>query len=297
MKDVVKTDINRTRNSKRNRRRQRNNSVYYLLVILLVIGVGVTLSTTLLFNISDIKVVGQSQYREDQIKEVCGVKVGDNLVKTDVNLVRDNVISSLMYVDEARVKKQFPDYLIIEVKPSIPTAMIEYNGTYLLISENGKILEKFSEPSGKVPVIKGYSPETDIITTTIYSADEQKDKILKNICQLITDQNLYSMIDFDISDIYAISANYQNRISIRLGNSSELDYKLNYAMQILTEQLPSNKDGYLIFRANNQYQYVSQADMDKHIEEIAEASGITLQTEAEIPAATGIITEENTITE
>ena len=58
MKDVVKTDINRTRNSKRNRRRQRNNSVYYLLVILLVIGVGVTLSTTLLFNISDIKVVG-----------------------------------------------------------------------------------------------------------------------------------------------------------------------------------------------------------------------------------------------
>ena len=98
MRDVVKTDINRTRNSKRNRRRQRNNSVYYLLVILLVIGVGVTLSTTLLFNISDIKVVGQSQYREYQIKEVCGVKVGDNLVKTDVNLVRDNVISSLMYV-------------------------------------------------------------------------------------------------------------------------------------------------------------------------------------------------------
>ena len=48
-----------------------------------------------------------------------------------------------MYIDEARVKKQFPDNLIIEVKPSIPTAMIEYNGTYLLISENGKILEKF----------------------------------------------------------------------------------------------------------------------------------------------------------
>ena len=297
MKDVVKTDINRRRNSKRNRRRQRNNSVYYLLVILLVIGVGITLSTTLLFNISDIKVVGQSQYMESEIKEACGVRVGDNLVKTDVNLVRDNVISGLMYVDDARVKKKFPDILMIEVKPSIPTAMIEYGGTYLLISENGKILEKFSEPSKGVPVIKGYSPETDIITTNIYSSDEQKDKILKNICQLITDQNLYSMIDFDISDIYAISANYQNRISIRLGNSSELDYKLSYAMQILTEQLPSNKDGYLIFRANNQYQYVSQADMDKHIEEIAEASGITLQTESEIPVSTGMQTGENTVTE
>jgi hypothetical protein len=45
-------------------------------------------------------------------------------------------------------------------------------------------------------------------------------------------------------------------------------------MQILTEQLPSDKEGYLIFRSNNQYQYVSKEDMEKHIEEIAEAEGI-----------------------
>lgn len=301
MKDVIKTDINRVQNSKRNRRRQRNSSVYYLLVLLLVVGVGITLSMTLLFNISDIVIVGQSQYQVDEIIEASGISNGDNLVRTDVNEVHDNIMSSLMYVDEVRVKKDFPDSIVIEVMPSVPTAMIEYGETYLLVSKEGKILEKLSEPSKNVPIIKGYYPGTDIITQMVYSnenfetdeKDEQKakeeiekknqekDKVFHTVCSLIKDNNLYDMVDFDISDIYAISANYQDRISIRLGSSSELDYKLSYAMQILTDQLPTNKDGYLIFRANNQYQYVSKEDMEKHIEEIAEASGIVLETESE----------------
>lgn len=294
MKDVVKTDINRVHNIKRNRRRKRNNSIYYLLVFLLVMCVGIALSMTLLFNISDISVVGQSQYKEEEIIEKSGISIGDNLVRTDIVQVKENIISSLMYIDEVRIKKAFPDRIIIEVRPSVPTAMIEYGNTYLLISMEGKILEKLSEPSKNVPVIKGYSPEIDIITKKIYSEDEKKDETLKEVCRQISEQNLYSMIDFDISDVYSISANYQNRISIRLGNSSELDYKLRYAYQILTEQLPVNKEGYLIFRANNQYQYVSNEDMEKHIEEIAAASGIVLGTEPAL-SQTGeaVQTEEN----
>jgi cell division septal protein FtsQ len=194
-----------------------------------------------------------------------------------------------MYVDEVRVKKDFPSSIIIEVKPSVPTAMIQYNDTYLLISKNGKILEKLEQPNKNVPIIKGFVPASDIITKNVYweypdtndestedslKDDKERNKALKLICEQITNQELYSMVDFDISDVYSISANYQNRISIRLGNSSELDYKLKYAMQILTEQLPSDKEGYLIFRSNNQYQYVSKEDMEKHIEEIAEAEGI-----------------------
>lgn len=294
MKDVVKTDINRVSNSKRNRRRQRNNSIYYIIVILLVFGVGITLSTTLLFNISDIKVVGLSQYEEDDIKSASKVKIGDNLIKTDVDTIKKNVLNTLMYVDDVRVKKQFPSNIIIEVKPSIPTAMVLYGDTYLLISENGKILEKLEEPSRNVPVIKGFVPASDIITKNVYweysdtnnndettgedfKDDKERNKALKLICQQIKNQNLYSIKEFDISDAYSISANYQNRISIRLGNSSELEYKLKYAMQILTEQLPADKEGYLIFRSNNQYQYVSKEDMEKHIEEIAESAGIELQ--------------------
>lgn len=283
MRDVVKTDINRVQNSKRKRRRQRNNSIYYLLVLLLVLGVGITLSLTLLFNISEIEVVGQSRYQIDEVTAATGLSKGDNLVKADVNEVHDNIMATLMYVDEVRVKKKFPDKMIIEVKPSVPTAMVEIDSEhYILLSETGKILEQLDSANRAVPIIKGYSPKPEIMTGIIKSDDEQKDKTLKEICRQITALNLYSMVDFDISDIYAISANYEDRISIRLGNSSELDYKLRYAMQILTEQLPTTKEGYLIFRANNQYQYVSREDMQKHIEEIAAASGIPLPSETQM---------------
>ncbi|MGN0605006.1 MAG: cell division protein FtsQ/DivIB [Oscillospiraceae bacterium] len=287
MRDVVKTDIKRVQNSKRKRRRQRNNSLYYLLVVLLVLGVGITLSMTLLFNISEIEVVGQSQYQIEEVIAATGLSKGDNLVKADVNEVHDNIMATLMYVDEVRVKKKFPDKMIIEVKPSVPTAMLELeSGKYLLISETGKILEILDSPNRAVPVIKGYVPETTTEGVIVKSADELSDKALNEVCKQITGLNLYSMIDFDITDVYAISANYENRISIRLGNSSELDYKLRYAMQILTEQLPTTKEGYLIFRANNQYQYVSKEDMRKHIEEIAAASGIALPSETVVQTVT-----------
>ncbi len=279
MRDVIKTDMNKMNNSKRNRRRQRNNSLYYLLVLLLVVGMGVALSTTVLFNISEIQIVGQSQYVPDDIKIASGVSKGDNLVRTDVKEIQKNVMSSLMYVDSVRVRKDYPDKIIIEVTPSIPTAMVESKGMYLLISESGKILEKMASPDANVPLVKGYTPAIDIVTQFVYSENETQDRILKTICEQIAEQELYSIEEFDMSDIYSISAYYDDRISIRLGNSEELDYKLRYAMQILNEQLPENKEGYLIFRSNNQYQYVSKEDMEKHIQEIAESSGIALESE------------------
>lgn len=280
MKDLVKSDLKRTQNNRRTRRRNRNNSFYYLIVVLLVLCVGAALSVTLLFNIKDIEVVGQSQYQKTDIIAVSGVKTGDNLIKTNVKTVHSNVMDNLSYVDDVRVKKKFPDKLIIEVKPSIPTAMVEYEEKYLLISETCRILETLDTPNRAVPIIKGYAVNPKYTKGKIKSTDELQDKALEEICTQIAKQNLYKMIDFDIKDVYAISANYENRISIRLGNSSELDYKLRYAMQILTEQLPTTKEGYLIFRANNQYQYVSREDMRKHIEEIAAASGISLPSES-----------------
>ncbi len=287
MRDVVKTDMNKMNNIKRNRRRQRNNSIYYLLVLLLVVGMGVALSTTILFNISEIAIVGQSQYTPEEIKLSTGLSNGDNLVRTNVDKIQKNVMSNLMYVDEVRIKKDYPNRIIVEVTPSVPTAQIETKEMYLLISKNGKILEKFEEPERNIPVIKGYVPATDIVTQFIYSENETKDKIIKLICEQISEQELYSIEEFDMSDIYALSAYYDDRISIRLGNSEELDYKLRYAMQILNEQLPTNKEGYLIFRSNNQYQYVSKEDMEKHIQEIAESSGIVLESQESSAEETG----------
>lgn len=60
MQDVEKTEIQSQTSSKRRRRRNRFRPLYGLLVAILVIGVGVSLSMTVFFNIEQIAVAGDA---------------------------------------------------------------------------------------------------------------------------------------------------------------------------------------------------------------------------------------------
>ena len=56
MRDVVKTNVKRDNSSKRVRRRNRHTKLYFFLVLIVVLGVGILLSVTLLFNVKKINV-------------------------------------------------------------------------------------------------------------------------------------------------------------------------------------------------------------------------------------------------
>ena len=141
MRDVVKTNVKRPNSSKRLRRRRRNMSAYYFLVIMLVAGVGLSLSMTFLFNIKEIRVSGVTQYSVEEIIDASQVYVGDNMVRMKSDEVKSKILSSLIYIEEIEIKKAFPDSLELNVIASVPYANIEYDGGYIMVSQEGKILE------------------------------------------------------------------------------------------------------------------------------------------------------------
>ena len=61
MKDVEKVNIERENSVKRLRRRKRSMGIYGLLVITAVLGLGITLSCTLLFNLNEVTFLGANQ--------------------------------------------------------------------------------------------------------------------------------------------------------------------------------------------------------------------------------------------
>ena len=68
MQDVEKTEIQSQTSPKRRRRRNRMRPLYGLLVAALVIGVGVSLSMTVFFNIATIEIAGDApQYTAEDI--------------------------------------------------------------------------------------------------------------------------------------------------------------------------------------------------------------------------------------
>ena len=88
MKDVEKTNVERENSSKRMRRRKRKMNLYGLIVILLVLTVGITVSYTFLFNISEIRVSGESdQYTAEEIVSASGINKGDNLLRLNTSII------------------------------------------------------------------------------------------------------------------------------------------------------------------------------------------------------------------
>lgn len=261
MRDVVKTNIDRPKNSKRIKRRRRNMSAYYFLVLLLVLGVGITLSMTLLFNIREITVNGDAGYSSEEIISAAGVSTGDNLVRLRSSEIQDNVVKHLINVDEVNVKKEFPDQLIIEVTKSMPAANVEYSGGYLLVSTKGRILANNTEPAEGAVLVKGLTPVSPETGGMLETEDEQQLKIYNNFFAEITKQGITQIKEIDLTDKYEITMNYDGRITVEIGNSTNLAYKLEYTKKVLSENIEADKKGYFIFIGTNEASFISEEDM------------------------------------
>ena len=254
MRDVVKTNVKREENRKRKRRRKRHTPFYLFLVILMVISIGVLLSVTLLFNVKNIVVKGDVDYKNEDIIRMSGISSGDNLVRLDSQKAADRILSSMIYIENAEINKQYPGTLVINVSRCISTANIECDDGYLVISEKGKILDKVKEQSDDLILIKGFESSNDILGTYIKSNDEQKDIIVQEILDLTSKDEKHKITAVDMTDKYDININYGNRITFDMGNSNDISYKLNLAGTVL-DKIGDEQKGTMTMVGTNQISF------------------------------------------
>jgi len=286
MQNVNKVDLNDNKNGKRKKRRQRNVFGYYILVIFLTLGIGFSLSVTLLFNIKKIVIKGTTQYGNADIIRTSGVIKGDNLIRLDTKEARKKILDNMLYIDDAVIKKGFPDKLYIELTPSEKYAYMECKGGYMVISKGWRILELSSDTTDKnLITIKGFNPVSNEVMNTASSSDKSKDKILHEILDQIIKQKIEKIVSIDLTDKYDIKINYENRINILIGNSSDIEYKLKYAYQLLneTKELGKNKSGYLIYHEDLGYSFITSEEYDKINSKLSQSTELPLT--SEIPGA------------
>lgn len=257
MRDVVKTNVKREQTSKRARRRRKKRGLYIFLVVIFVLGIGVLLSVTLLFNINEIKVNGEVDYSVEDIIKASGIGKGDNLVRLDAKKAEENILEKMVYIESADVSKKFPDTLEINVEKCIPYANAEYDDGVLLLSPKGKILEKSSENQKDLLTIKGLEPSTFVPGKYITSKDENKVEIYFEIMQTLQSCKNSKVVSIDMTDKYEIVINYDNRIDFKAGNANDIAYKLKLADTVL-EDLNDGKKGIMVMVGSNEISFRSE---------------------------------------
>ena len=279
MRDVVKNDY-QTRQapqSPRRRRRKRNLSLYYLMIFILVTVVGITLSMTVFFKITKINVIGNTQYDTKSIIECSKIKIGDNLFRADYDKATERILKGMIYIDDVKVKKSFPNGVTIEVKPSVPYANVVCKDKYLLISKTGKILEEVQTPQQDLLIFKGYDPTITDVGAKIKCEDSSKDKLMSTICDELSKLEITKINEIDIADSYNIKMLYENRINIELGSQSDLDYKMNFAKELLENKIAKNKQGTIFMRGDNGFGFIEKSDLDLY-EKNFESATVTQET-------------------
>ncbi len=239
-------------------------------VIALIVGISIffkvgTVSVQLgddSISVAKIEVSGNEKYSAWEIVEASGLKGGENLLTFSKAGTAGRIILALPYIEEVRVGIKLPDTVMIEVtEVPVTYAVRDSSEVWWLLSSSGKIVEKAeggAEESatkllgvriqnavvGNPAVAAPRAPSTGEDTPVVISESQRLETVL-NICQYL-EQNgvLGKAASVDVSDMGNLQLWYGQQYQVKLGDDSQLAYKISY-MKSAIDEMGSYQSGVL----------------------------------------------------
>lgn len=218
----------------------RNRRILFgTVAVVVVAAVFAVLSLTVLFNVSEVKVAKAGKhYQPEQIIEAADVEVGDNMVATNWDRVKEKVEQKLPYVLSLEIKKTASGKITFSVVDDTATLVFKTSKGYALADANCKVLEIVKE--------KPKSEGLTLLTVknrinadpgeTISFSDDGESILYDTIRTAIKNSGIGNITGIDISDPENIYLEYQSRYRLYLGNSEDIEYKIREAKKIIAEE-------------------------------------------------------------
>lgn len=218
----------------------RNRRILFgTVAVVVVAAVFAVLSLTVLFNVSEVKVAKAGKhYQPEQIIEAADVEVGDNMVATNWDRVKEKVEQKLPYVLSLEIKKTASGKITFSVVDDTATLVFKTSKGYALADANCKVLEIVKEkPKNKGLTLLTVTNRIKADPGEIISfADDGESILYDTIRTAIKNSGIGNITGIDISDPENIYLEYQSRYRLYLGNSEDIEYKLREAKKIIAEE-------------------------------------------------------------
>ncbi len=223
---------------KKRRRKRGSNVVYYVALTFILVGIFAVLSVTVLFNIEQIIVVGDSIYSEEQIIAASGLEGNENLVRLNLSGTAEKILDKLVELDSVRVDKTYPSAVTITVERSVPMANFWFGGKNYVISHTGRVMRIGDEEESVMRVI-GYEPEDSVIVGAFVKAkDEEQDRLIQEISEAVEKGGLTeSITTVNIADPIGIKMSYEDRVEIFLGSILQIDEKIKMINELIDKHI------------------------------------------------------------
>ena len=135
--------------------------------------------------------------------------------------------------------------MVIDITAAQAMCAIETGGVWLLASGGGKILETVPSPGEGVMQVQGFVPKNSQAGQMLESDNAEAAKAFRDIMGKLAEMEAEGFTRLNLTDLNNISLWYQDRVECQLGNTVQLDYKLQTAYGLLTEKIGLDQRGVL----------------------------------------------------
>lgn len=191
-----------------------------------------------LFNILEIKVVGNQKITSEKIIDMSGIIINENAFKIDTKQAIINILQE-PYMEKVEIKRVLPSTIEIQVKERQATFMLEFANGYVYINNQGYMLE-ISEEKLEIPIITGYiTPVENIVPgNRLQTEDLKKMKAVLKIMETARSNEIEKMITkIDISNDrnYTLILEGEGKTAY-LGDASNINTRIQYLKLVIEKE-------------------------------------------------------------
>ena len=241
---------------RRANRRQRFFRIIGRIFFLGILLAAALLAMTVFFRVETISVEGAVKYRAEELVAGMDVKQGDNLYLWNKVKVSDAMLERFPYLETVQIRRHLPNALVVTVTECSASVAVANNGGYMLVSEQGKMLEQSATNNG-LPTVVGITLANATPGKMLSADDNEETEALLDILQNLDAADMLSDLDFiNLSDLTAIHIGYQDRFDIQVDTTDELAYHLRFAQTVINERLSPSDIGRLYWDTQNRLHFI-----------------------------------------
>lgn len=243
--------------------RKRRKFVFKIFKIIVLIGIiiaGIIFALlSPIFNVKEIRVIGNSKISTDTIISLSGLKSEQNIFDFKTSDVVD-AIKQNAYVDTVDVQRKLPDIININVVERVATYILKFGNAYVYINNQGYILE-ITNKEANYPIITNYeTPEEQIKEgNRLCSEDLEKLNDVLKIIEAASVNNgeikkLITQINIENKSNYILTLQKEKK-QVYIGDTTNLSTKMLWIDKFLEEEKDNEGIIFLNIDLNNVQPY------------------------------------------
>lgn len=188
------------------------------------------------FNIKEVTVTGNSKVSSDTIISLLHLGDDTNQFKLSYSTIGQRIKSN-PYIKTVKVKRSLPSKLEITVTEREPAFQLEFGSSYVLIDDEGYILEILKTPRENTVKIRNYQTSEELIVpgNRLCESDLQKLDCASKIIGIAKNYEIADIVTtiiFDDDNQYSLYLESEQK-TVHLGNDVDFEVKLLYTKEIL----------------------------------------------------------------